>query len=93
MEKIPTAEEFLQQKAEEHSYKTWYEFNYDTHEEYQGKITIEVLREFARLHVEAALKAAAEKADLDLDLSDPSCDVYIVSKNSITSAYPVSNIK
>jgi hypothetical protein len=52
--------------------------------------------EFAKLHVEAALKAASEKAKIKYEYSGNTgseyCDEY-VDLNSILNAYPESNIK
>jgi hypothetical protein len=47
-------------------------------------------KHFARLHVEAALKAAADNVDYE---SVPYTDEYTISKHSILSAYPLKNIK
>lgn len=85
MSKIPTAEEFVNQYDWENS-------------------TLDipsVLREFAKLHVEAALKAASENADagytvIALDENEPnigdSIEVYVIT-SSILNAYPLDNIK
>ncbi len=90
---IPTAEEFLKE----------YELGNT------GKIDIEdtkeAIIEFAKLHVEAALKAASENAyveyiDLDTNeifdytdvITDDNVGAY-VNKNSILNSYPLTNIK
>ena len=56
----------------------------------------EKMIEFAKMHVEAALKAASEKAKIKYEYSGNTgseyCDEY-VDYNSITEAYPESNIK
>jgi hypothetical protein len=44
--------------------------------------------EFAKLHVQAALKEAAEKAVTEEVWGD-----YYVDKNSILNSYPLTNIK
>jgi len=49
----------------------------------------DMLIEFAKLHVEAALKAAAENASSYVSVDDEPT----VSKGSIFSAYRLSNIK
>lgn len=61
----------------------------------------EMIIEFAKLHVEAALKEASEKAvmkDLnedchyeDEDGSFPDC--LVIDRDSILNSYPLSNIK
>ena len=49
----------------------------------------EMMIEFAKLHVEAALKEASEEAYVEvLDYND-----YEVNKQSILDAYPLENIK
>ncbi len=45
--------------------------------------------EFVKLHVEAALKEASEKAIIDYDIGGYS----FVSKQSILNSYPLTNIK
>lgn len=83
--KILTADEFLQDLQSE----------YEKTGEYKMYFAIDIpnkLREFAKLHVEAALKAASEKADgIDGD------NFYIpntaIDKESILNAYPLTNIK
>ena len=54
-----------------------------------GAINPNILIEFAKLHVEAALKAAAENASSYVSVDDEPT----VSKGSIFSAYRLSNIK
>ena len=53
--------------------------------------------EFAKFHVEAALKAASENATID-DIGSPNCDgewmsCDIVNIDSILNSYPLDNIK
>jgi len=52
--------------------------------------------EFAKLHVQAALKEASEKAKIKYEYSGNTgseyCDEY-VDHNSILNAYPLTNIK
>jgi hypothetical protein len=76
MEKLPTAEEFLLN-----------ELNKETPKSIQ-----DVLIEFAKLHVEAALKQASEKADVIFEGAGHSADAY-VDKKSILNSYPLTNIK
>ena len=88
--KIPTAEEFAEANQ--------YELDYYDEGGYQG---IEVksfaikLREFAKLHVEAALRAASVSAEIENcgNPYDPSDDSKCVSETSILNAYPLDNIK
>ena len=76
MEEIPTAEEF--------------------YESIVGASLIgyteEAMIEFAKLHVEAALKAASNKAEATLESSGDE-EYPIVIKNSILNSYSLTNIK
>jgi hypothetical protein len=93
--KIPTAEEFLKDNSDSFDAQ----MRRDTF--YRG--TVESLCiEFAKLHVEKALKAASEKVvmydanDIDNPEEDESgipYEYYTVDKNSILNAYPLNNIK
>ena len=74
MKKIPTAEEFLDLQHE-----TVPSTGFDIRQ---------VMIDFAKLHVEAALYVASERADL----SDNGMFPY-VDKESIVTAYPLENIK
>jgi hypothetical protein len=88
-DKIPTAEEFAEANQ--------YELDYYDEGGYQG---IEVksfaikLREFAKLHVEAALKTASEKVELtDFAhefLQEGAYDA--IDKDTILNAYSLDNI-
>jgi hypothetical protein len=77
---IPTAEKFFM--------KFKHTYGPDNHHK--------ALIEFAKLHVEAALKEASEKAKIKYEYSGNTgseyCDEY-VDCNSILNAYPESNIK
>jgi hypothetical protein len=72
-----TAEEFLNQKL--------------------GKTPIgilpEVLIEFAKLHVEAALKQAAHESECYNKAKFPGDENWVVDIESILNAYPLENIK
>lgn len=71
---IPTAEEFLLK----------YVKNPDLTSNFKN-----IIVEFAKLHVEQALKEASEEAYVEvLDYND-----YEVNKDSILNAYPLENIK
>jgi hypothetical protein len=83
--KTPTAEEFCKDLQSD----------YEETGEYKMYYAIDIpnkLREFAKLHVKAALEAAAENAkafhQYPWTHNDPYVDVH-----SVTSAYPESNIK
>jgi hypothetical protein len=94
---IPTAEEFLKK------------YNNHDHSKSEGCSCryrdIVALREFAKLHVEAALKEAFNNSEMRVSENDtnehPSFtdnydDSYVtitVSKDSILNAYPLENIK
>ena len=82
--KIPTAEEFAW--SQEEDFKTILaEANYQE--------VYNLMIEFAKLHVEAALKDASENAELKYRINDISCNDKILDKNSILNAYPLTNIK
>ena len=77
--KLPTAEEFFIRVVGENP------------DEFNGYIK-ECMIEFAKLHVEAALKAASEEADYITDGQEHITDVWI-DKDSILKSYPLDNIK
>ena len=77
--KIPTAEEFFGFISGEIAYPP----------DFVHRTAIE----FAKLHVEAALKEASEKAELKYRINDISCNDKILDKKSILNAYPLTNIK
>ena len=63
---------------------------------YCQKDVVKKAIEFAKLHVEAALKTASENAETDYELGnpfDPNSRYEIVNKESILNAYPLENIK
>lgn len=81
IEKVPTAAEFYFQITKCHI----------NHRDVKKAMT-----EFAKLHVEAALEAAANNAEVSIELSnpyDPESEYAEVNKQSILSAYPESNIE
>ena len=92
MAEILTAEEFLESQHE-----TVPNIEFDIRQ---------VMIEFARMHVEQALKEASDKATLLTDGEDSRISRYVVSdgnhyseteidvnKDSILNSYPLSNIK
>ena len=81
MEKIPTAEEFFDSSN--------LRVSYDTEYQYCKRAVMEKAIEFAKLHVEAALKAASEKAVC----SEYMEGIYTVRKSSILNSYPPENIE
>lgn len=58
---------------------------------YRDDVAKDLMIEFAKLHVEAALKAASENAETRyIPYTD---DEYEIDKNSILNSYPLDNIK
>ena len=91
MEKIPTAEEFLEQ------YLRGDRVHDDINRVVDEDDAIEAMIEFAKLHVEAALKAASEKALMEEDWvwnGEEENRVYTgVDKDSILNSYSLDKIK
>jgi len=58
---------------------------------YRDDIAKDLMIEFAKLHVEAALKAAAENAETKLVKFTE--NDYEIDKSTIINAYPLSNIQ
>ena len=65
------------------------EFMLDTLESMDQQEVERAMIEFAKMHVEAALKAAAENAEVNI----PDYGDYEVDEESILNAYPLENIK
>lgn len=81
MNQLPTAEEFLKENANDISYEEGQMFAAD--------VTPDMLIQFTKLHVQAALQAAAENAECKfIDY-----DEAVVRKDSIINSYPEENIK
>lgn len=80
MSKIPTAEEFLKQVSPND------EFGLRVDLENNKKHIYEIMRRFAKLHVEAALKEVLNNTENWDD-----CKVIPVEK--VLNAYPLENIK
>mgnify|MGYP003416922325 FL=1 len=56
----------------------------------------DIMIEFAKLHVQEALRQASEKAETDYELDNPydaNSAYYIVNKDSILNAYSLDTIK
>jgi hypothetical protein len=87
MAKIPTAEKYLQGSET-------YDKDYPTISLYDAE---QRMIEFAKLHVEAALKEASEKAKTKMewwtDLGGGEHEEVTVNKNSIKKSYSLDNIK
>jgi hypothetical protein len=84
MAEIPTAEKFLIINDDK-----------DFKLSMSGRNVSEMMIAFAKLHVEAALKEASEKADT-IYVEEDGCatgDYYEVDKDSILNSYPLTNIK
>ena len=80
MEKTPTAEEFALK---------------DGWDKVIDHVTIKRMQEFAKLHVEAQLKAILEKSTIETkcyEFGDMD-EYHVINKDSITNAYPLTNIK
>ena len=74
---IPTAEEFLQQ----------------SNVVGMTDLMTPLMIEFAKLHVESALKAAWENAEIKQDIFSESGEpIYEINHLSILNAYPLENI-
>ena len=106
--KIPTSEDFLIQQLKDAGFtedyiKMMFRLNKDSTSSY-----IECLQNFAKLHVQAALKAASEKAQIagrwgsdkewksdEINTTDADGDWILLRpfKDSILTAYPLDNIK
>lgn len=84
MSKTPTAEDFLDKK-----FPLFEDLD-------NGDIWMnieEVMVEFARMHLEAALKAASEQADVTNKPKFPGDINWTVDMDSILNSYPLENIK
>ena len=87
MENITTTEDFLQDHLQ---ISHFFDDKTDRMVCFSDDVQ-QAMIEFAKLHVEAALKEASEKArlkELEIHLSDGSVD-----KDSILNSYPLENIK
>jgi hypothetical protein len=86
---IPTADTFFlnnyfSDSLSDDDKKLWLECNR------QAKESVQIMIEFAKLHVEAALKAASEKATVYADEGGYS---EFVDEQSILNSYSLDNIK
>lgn len=82
MEKIPTAKELFDKKhPQDGTLPKWAE---------------DLMIEFAKLHVEQALKEASVNAETEEECGnpyDPEDYYYVVDRDSILNSYPLENIK
>ena len=95
MNKTPTAEEWLLNHEELSVYDVE-EYGEQGYLGVNKEILYTIMIEFAKLHVKAALEAAANNVEVSIELSnpyDPESEYAEVNKQSILSAYPESNIK
>ena len=84
---MKTSEEFLKNFNEE-------ENNID--KLYYDSYVKKAMIEFAKMHVQEALRLASVEAEVEHELSnpyDPNSEYQIVNKDSILNAYPLENIK
>ena len=89
MEKIPTAKELIE--------TDYYHLHLDTDSICLGSIETAMI-EFARIHVEAALKEASQKAKITerkkvIDNTGGYVRIPTIYKKHILNAYPLENIK
>lgn len=86
-ERIPTTEQFFEK------YSSSYQFEEGDPEYLIDKLDFkEVMIEFAKLHVEAALKEAVYKAEtITIDVHGQ--DTCNIDEDSILNSYPLDNIK
>lgn len=84
--KVPTSEEIL---------KLHYNMDRDEdgHPVYYDWSAKDAMIAFARLHVEAALEAASEKATQNYSEENVLGESYTINKDSILNAYPLENVK
>lgn len=83
---VPTAEEFLQDSF---TISHFYNDKYNRMSCFSDDVQ-KAMIEFAKLHVEEALKAAAEQAEIENDWDNQKGNI---SKDSILNAYLLENIK
>lgn len=101
MEKIPTAKDYFLQKVFPRSFfesRDSVELDYEI--DHSKQESVQIMIEFARLHVEAALEEAFEKAEMDYtyegsggEFDDQTVYRHFVKKDSIITSYPLDNIK
>jgi hypothetical protein len=55
-------------------------------------VVAELMVDFAKYHVELALKAASENAELQYSHTEYLNEIYVIDKESILTSYPLENI-
>ena len=101
MEKIPTAKDYFLQKVFPKSFfesRDSVELDYKIDPNKQE--SVQIMIEFAKMHVEQALKEASENAETDFtyegnggEFEDQPIYNHFVKKDSILNSYPLDNIK
>ena len=86
---LPTSEEIMSKHS-----KRYGEITNNPRAICMATESMDAMIEFAKLHVQAALKAVSENAELDYWKGDCQlCGSNVINKESILNAYPLTNIK
>ena len=94
MNKIPTAEEFFMEYLDvDCDFMESMREQLDKCSGFNFDIITDIMLEFAKLHVQAALEAASYNAEITWDALPVIGDFQIIDKDSILTAYPLENIK
>lgn len=95
MEKIPTAKDYFLQKVFPKSFfesRDSVELDYEIDPSKQE--SVQIMIEFAKMHVEAALKEVNEKVEVKWTRNNDYSRSYDgIDENSIINSYPLDNIK
>jgi len=89
MEKIPTASELIRLQFCEGEFD-------EIMDCLNGSIEPDITQamiDFAKLHVEQALKVASEKAEVNYEINEIGDTEFFVDKQSILNSYSLDNIK
>jgi hypothetical protein len=87
---VPTAEEFWKETSPNEEFGMLAALK----KHHLDKHVFEVMRRYAKLHVEAALKQAVIEASVeDYSVLGEDSLFYRVKENSILNSYPLTNIK
>jgi hypothetical protein len=101
--KIQTAEEFFLSKYfSDNIFKKDKELWFKTNS--QAQASVEIMQDFAKAHVEAALKAANKYKQMNINggsvgyleieyMEDNKKKIITINENTILNAYPLENIK
>ena len=90
MEKIPTAEEFAKESFMDMESGFSFHYNYDNISQHLIK---KAMIEFAKMHVEAALKQAAHESQCYNKAKFPGDQNWVVDIESILNSYSLDKIK